>query len=453
MEDVLSIYEKEQPEGVIVQFGGQTPLNIAEELAAAGVRILGTSPASIAMAEDRDLFRHRMEELDIPMPESGMATNIEEALAIAEEIGYPVMVRPSFVLGGRGMEVVHNADMLRQYVATAVLVTPERPILVDRFLQNAIEAEADALADGSTAFVPAVMEHIELAGVHSGDSACVIPPVTLSPEHLATIGEYTRKIARELDVVGLINVQLAIENDIVYVLEANPRASRTVPLVSKVCGLSMARLATRLMLGEGLPELALRPMRIPHYGVKEAVFPFGMFPEVDPILGPEMRSTGEVLGLADSYGLAFYKAEEAAKPALPTQGTVLISVAEKNDTVLEIGRRFAALGFRIRATEGTQRFLAEHGIPAVAIRKLAEGRPNIIDEIVNRNIDIVLNTPLGHRSHADDSYLRKAAIQYKVPYITTLSAAVASVEGIAAGRAGSGQVRSLQSYHADIAYE
>jgi carbamoyl-phosphate synthase large subunit len=453
VEDVLSIYEKEQPEGVIVQFGGQTPLNIAEELAAAGVRILGTSPASIAMAEDRDLFRRRMEELEIPMPESGMATNIDEALEIAERIGYPVMVRPSFVLGGRGMEVVHNAEMLHRYVANAVQVTPERPILVDRFLQNAIEAEADALADGSAAFVPAVMEHIELAGVHSGDSACVIPPVSISPEHLATIGEYTRKIAQELDVVGLINVQLAIENDTVYVLEANPRASRTVPLVSKVCGLSMARLATRLMLGESLAELALRPMRIPHYGVKEAVFPFGMFPEVDPLLGPEMRSTGEVLGLADSYGLAFYKAEEAAKPALPTSGTVLISVAEKNAAVLEIGRRFAALGFAIRATEGTQRFFADHGIPATTIRKLAEGRPNIIDEIVNRNIDIVVNTPLGHRSHADDSYLRKAAIQYKVPYITTLAAALASAEGIAAGRAGHGGVRSLQSYHADISYE
>ncbi len=452
VEDVLSIYEKEQPEGVIVQFGGQTPLNIAEELAAAGVRILGTSPASIAMAEDRDLFRHRMEELSIPMPESGMATTIEEALEIAEEIGYPVMVRPSFVLGGRGMEVVHNVEMLRQYVANAVLVTPERPILVDRFLQNAIEVEADALADGVAAFVPSVMEHIELAGVHSGDSACVIPPVSLSPEHLETIDEYTRKIAQELDVVGLINVQMAIENGTVYVLEANPRASRTVPLVSKVCGLSMARLATRLMLGESLKELGLRPMRIPHYGVKEAVFPFGMFPEVDPLLGPEMRSTGEVLGLADSFGLAFYKAEEAAKPPLPLYGTVLISVAEKNDLVLEIGHRFADLGFTIRATEGTHRFLTAHGIPATPIRKLSEGRPNIIDEIVNGNIDIVVNTPLGYRSLEDDSYLRKAAIQYKVPYITTLAAALASAEGIAAGRAGHGSVRSLQSYHADIIF-
>ena len=453
VEDVLAIYEKEQPEGIIVQFGGQTPLNIADELEAAGVRILGTSPASIAMAEDRDLFRLRMEQLGIPMPESGMATTIDEALEIAETVGYPVMVRPSFVLGGRGMEVVHNAEMLRRYVATAVQVTPERPILVDRFLQNALEAEADALADGTEAFVPAVMEHIELAGVHSGDSACVIPPVNISPEHLELIAEYTRKIAQELDVVGLINVQLAIENDTVYVLEANPRASRTVPVVSKVCGLSMARLATHLIVGETLESLALRPMHIPHFGVKEAVFPFGMFSEVDPLLGPEMRSTGEVLGLADSFGLAFYKAEEAARPVLPLEGTVLISVAEKNETVLEIGRRFAALGFGIRATEGTQRFFDEHGIPATFIRKLAEGRPNIVDEIVNQTIDIVVNTPLGHRSREDDSYLRKAAIQYKVPYITTLSAALASAEGIAAGRQGQGGVRSLQSYHADITLE
>ena len=452
LEDVLSIYEAEQPEGVIVQFGGQTPLNLAEDLAAAGVRILGTSPAAIAMAEDRDLFRKRMEELGIPMPESGMASTFEEARAIAEQVGYPVIVRPSFVLGGRGMEVVHNEEMLAQYVASAVEVSPERPILVDRFLQNATEAEADALADGTDAFVPSVMEHIELAGVHSGDSACVIPPVTISAEHLRTISEYTARIARELDVVGLINVQLAIENGQVYVLEANPRASRTVPLVSKVCGLSMARLATRLMLGEPLSTLNLRPMEIPHYGVKEAVFPFGMFPEVDPLLGPEMRSTGEVLGLAESYGLAFYKAEEAAKPALPTSGTVLISVAEKNEAVVRVARGFQAMGFHIRATEGTQRYLAEHGIESEFILKLAEGRPNIVDEIVNGQIHIVVNTPIGQRSHLDDSYLRKAAIQYKVPYITTLAAALASVEGISAGLAGQGSVRSLQSYHSDIAF-
>ncbi|MGI6367029.1 MAG: carbamoyl-phosphate synthase large subunit [Anaerolineae bacterium] len=453
LEEVLSIYEAEQPEGVIVQFGGQTPLNLAEQLEAAGVHILGTAPAAIAMAEDRDLFRKRMEELHIPMPESGMASTFEEAVAVAEGIGYPVMVRPSFVLGGRGMEIVHDVEMLAQYVANAVEISPERPILIDRFLQEATEAEADALADGTVAFVPSVMEHIELAGVHSGDSACVIPPVTLSPEHLATIAEYTRLIGRELDVVGLINVQFAIEKGKVYVLEANPRASRTVPLVSKVCGISMARLATRLIVGVPLQELNLREMHIPHYGVKEAVFPFSMFPEVDPLLGPEMRSTGEVLGLAETYGRAFYKAEEAAQPALPTAGTVLISVAEKNDALVRVARGFSQLGFDIRATTGTRQFLAEHGIETTHILKLQEGRPNIVDEIVNRRINIVVNTPTGQVGHRDDSYLRKAAIQYKVPYITTLAAALASVEGIAAGLAGHGGVRSLQSYRKDIRFD
>ena len=450
VEDVLSIYEKEQPEGVIVQFGGQTPLNIAQELAEAGVRILGTTPATIALAEDRDLFREMMAKMDIPMPESGMASNIEEALEIAEEIGYPLMVRPSYVLGGRGMEVVHDEEMLREYVAAAVDVTPERPILIDRFLQNALETEADALSDGVDAFVPSIMEHIELAGIHSGDSACVIPPVSIPQEHLDTIHEYSKRIARELNVVGLINVQYAIEKDIVYVLEANPRASRTVPLVSKVCGLNMARIATQLMLGKRLSDLNLQPRKIRHYGVKEAVFPFNMYPEVDPVLGPEMRSTGEVLGLADSFGLAFYKAQEAAQPPLPTEGTVLISVAHKNEAVVQAGQGFAELGFKIRATEGTHRFLSEHGIPSEKIWKLHEGRPNIADEIVNKHIQLVINTPIGRLSQIDDSYIRKAAIKYKVPYITTLAAALATVKGIAASQKSHGGVKSLQSYHKDI---
>jgi carbamoyl-phosphate synthase large subunit len=450
VEDVLSIYEKEQPEGVIVQFGGQTPLNIAAELAEAGVRILGTSPAVIAVAEDRDLFRQMMEKMGIPMPESGMASRVEEAVEIAARIGYPLMVRPSFVLGGRGMEVVHDEQMLREYVAAAAGVTPERPILIDRFLQNALECEADALSDGVEAFVPTVMEHIELAGIHSGDSACIIPPVSISATHLATIRNYTERIARELGVVGLINVQFAIENDKIYVLEANPRASRTVPLVSKVCGLSMARLATRLMLGAKLADLKLKHMRFPHFGVKEAVFPFSMFPEVDRLLGPEMRSTGEVLGMADSAGLAFFKAEEAATPALPTQGTVLISVAEKDETVAEIGREFTRLGFRIMATQGTRRFLSLHGIPSQPVFKIHEGRPNIADEIMNGEINLVINTPIGRKSQMDDSYIRKTAIRHRVPYITTLAAALASVRGIAATRSGRGEVKSLQRYHADI---
>ncbi|MBN2128067.1 MAG: carbamoyl-phosphate synthase large subunit, partial [Sedimentisphaerales bacterium] len=454
VEDVLSIYEKEKPEGVIVQFGGQTPLNIAQELASAGVTILGTSPDTIDLAEDRDRFRQMMERLGIPMPESGMASTLDEALKIAARIGYPLMVRPSYVLGGRGMEVVYDEDMLRHYVTAAVDVTPERPILIDKFLENALEAEADAIADGTDAFVPAVMEHIELAGIHSGDSACVIPPISIPAKHLETINDYTRKIACELKVVGLMNMQYAIANDVVYVLEANPRASRTVPLVSKVCAISMARAATQLMVSGGrrtLADLDLKHKTIPHYGVKEAVFPFPMFPEADPLLGPEMRSTGEVLGLADSFGLAFYKAQDAAKQRLPTEGTVLLSVSRRDRPgVLKAARRFADLGFTIRATEGTHAFLAEHGIASEPIKKLHEGRPNIADAIKNGEIHLVVNTPVGKLSQHDDSYIRKSAIKYKIPYITTTSAAVASADGIAAYRKGQKEVKPLQAYHADI---
>jgi carbamoyl-phosphate synthase large subunit len=451
VEDVLSIYEKEKPEGVIVQFGGQTPLNIAQELAAAGVRILGTSPDVIDLAEDRDRFRHMMRKLGIPQPDSGMAANLEEALEIAAQVGYPLMVRPSYVLGGRAMEVIHDESMLRHYVAVAIEVSPERPLLIDKFLENAIEAEADAIADGADAFVPAVMEHIELAGIHSGDSACVIPPISIPAKHLDTIYEYTRRIAVELKVVGLMNIQYAIAQDTVYVLEANPRASRTVPLVSKVCNIPMARLATQIMLGKKLGDLGLRPKTIPHFGVKEAVFPFNMFPEVDPLLGPEMRSTGEVLGLADSFGLAFYKSQEAAQQTLPTEGAVLITVSERDrPAVLEVARQFHQLGFKIKATEGTQKFLADQGIPAEPVLKLHEGRPHIVDAIKSREIHLVVNTPSGKLSAHDDSYIRKAAIKYKIPYITTLAGALATARGITEVRRGWGQVRSLQRYHAGI---
>ncbi|MEJ5328598.1 MAG: carbamoyl-phosphate synthase large subunit [Desulfobaccales bacterium] len=452
VEDVLAIYEKEKPLGVIVQFGGQTPLNIAQELAAAGVKILGTSPDIIDLAEDRDRFRRMMAELGIPMPRAGVASTVAEALEIARGIGYPLMVRPSYVLGGRAMECVHDEAMLKHYLARAVEVSPERPILIDKFLENAIEAEADAIADGTDAFVPAVMEHIELAGIHSGDSACVIPPISIPPKHLETIHEYTRRIAVELKVVGLMNIQYAIADDTVYVLEANPRASRTVPLVSKVCNIPMARYATQIMLGKKLADLNLKTRSLAHFGVKEAVFPFNMFPEVDPLLGPEMRSTGEVLGLADTFGLAFYKAQEAAGQTLPREGTVLITVTEKDrPAVLEVARQFHRLGFRILATQGTQRFLAEQGIPAEPVLKLHEGRPNIVDVLKNGEIDLIINTPSGKLSKYDDSYIRKAAIRYKVPYITTLAGALAAARGIAAARDKQFPVRSLQSYHAGLA--
>ena len=451
VEDVLSIYEKEKPEGVIVQFGGQTPLNLAAELAEAGVNILGTSHEAIELAEDRDRFRQMMRTLGIPQPESGMASTLEQALQIARDIGYPLMVRPSFVLGGRAMEVIHDKRMLEHYLAAAVDVSPERPVLIDKFLENAIEVEADALADGEDALVPAVMEHIELAGIHSGDSACVIPPISIAPEHIETIHEYNRKIAIEFNVVGLMNIQYAIHNDTVYVLEANPRASRTVPLVSKVCNIPMAKIATQIMLGKKLADMDLQPKTIGHFGVKEAVFPFNMYHEVDPLLGPEMRSTGEVLGMADSFGLAFYKAQQATQVRLPAEGSVLISVSDQDKPrAVEIAQPFVELGFKLWATEGTRRCLVGSGIDAQRIQKMHEGRPNIVDAISNGEIQLVINTPSGKASKEDDSYIRKTAVRHKVPYITTLPAALAAAKGIASFRAGRGRVKSLQQYHADI---
>ncbi|MCF7958829.1 MAG: carbamoyl-phosphate synthase large subunit [Phycisphaerae bacterium] len=451
VEDVLSIYNKEKPEGVIVQFGGQTPLNIAKELGEAGVPILGTSPDAIDLAEDRDRFRHVMEKLGIPQTESGMASTLEEALAIAKRIDYPLMVRPSYVLGGRGMQVVHDETMLKEYVTAAVGVTPERPILIDKFLVNAIEAEADAISDGNDAFVPAVMEHIELAGIHSGDSACVIPPTTIPEKHIKTIQDYTRKIAIELKVVGLMNIQYAIFEDKVYILEANPRASRTVPLVSKICNIPMASLATRLMLGAKLSDLNLQHKKIPHFGVKESVFPFDMYHEADPVLGPEMRSTGEVLGMAECFGQAFYKAQEATKSQLPLEGTVLITItSDDKSQSLDVAREFQKLGFKIRATTGTHKRFQENNIDSELILKMHEGRPGIVDEMKNGKIQLVINTPIGRKSMHDDSYIRKTAIKYKIPYITTIAAARAAVKGIAAQRTRATSVKSLQAYHQDI---
>jgi len=451
VEDVLSIYNKEKPDGVVVQFGGQTPLNIADELEANGVKIIGTSPETIDLAEDRDQFRKIMEKLNIPQPASGMASNMEEALEIAKRIGYPLMVRPSYVLGGRGMKIVLDEEMLREYVTAAVEVTPDRPLLIDMFLEDAIEAEADAIADGQDAFVPAVMQHIEYAGIHSGDSACVIPPVIIKEELIKTIEDYTRRIAMEMKVVGLMNIQYAIYKDVVYILEANPRASRTVPLVSKICNIPMAKIATEIMLGKKLSDFNLEKKPIKHFGVKEAVFPFNMFPDVDPVLGPEMRSTGEVLGMADSFGLAFFKSQEATKTPLPTGGTVLITIGDRDkDKIVQTARNFREIGFDIMATGGTKAFLEQHGIEARFINKIYEKRPNIVDALVNGEIDLVVNTPAGKLSEYDDSYIRKTAIKCNVPYITTTAAAFAATQGIKERRNGAYQVKSLQDYHREI---
>ena len=456
LEDVLSIYYKEKPVGVIAQFGGQTPLNLAADLEKNGVKILGTSPEVIDLAEDRDQFRAMMDKLGIPMPEAGMATTVEEATSIANEIGYPVMVRPSYVLGGRGMEVVYDDDAMAEYMKAAVGVTPDRPILIDRFLNHALECEADAIADGTHAYVPAVMEHIELAGIHSGDSACILPSKHIPEDALETIKDYTRKIAEEMHVVGLMNMQYAIENGVVYVLEANPRASRTVPLVSKVCGISMVPLATDIitseLTGRESPVAKLGERDIPYYGVKEAVFPFKMFQEVDPVLGPEMRSTGEVLGISRTPGGAFFKAEEGASATLPLEGTVLISVNRKDKAeVVEVATLFKDAGFKIVATGTTCDTINAAGIEAEKVLKLYEGRPNIMDLMTNGDIDLIVNSPAGKESVHDDSYLRKAAIKNRIPYITTIAAARAAAEGIAYVKEdGKGNVRSLQEWHSMI---
>ncbi len=456
LEDVLAIHDKEKPVGVIAQFGGQTPLNLAADLKKAGVNILGTTPETIDFAEDRDLFRAMMEKLEIPMPESGMAVTIEDAIEIANRIGYPVMVRPSYVLGGRGMEVVHDEEGLRIYMKAAVGVTPDRPILVDRFLSNATECEADAISDGENVFVPAVMEHIELAGIHSGDSACILPSLNISPKNVETIKEYTKKIAKEMDVRGLMNMQYAIEGDKVYVLEANPRASRTVPLVSKVCNIKMVKIATEIitapLTGNASPVPALKERKFNHYGVKEAVFPFNMFTEVDPLLGPEMRSTGEVLGMSDNFGEAYFKAQEATQTKIALSGTVLISVNNSDKPeVVEVAKGFEECGFKIIATGGTHKLITENGIKAEKIAKLQEGRPNILDAITNGEIDIIINTPDDKQGNEDDSYIRKNAVRKRVFYVTTMAAAKATVEGIKAIKNGGGKgVKSLQQFHSEI---
>ncbi len=451
VEDVLSIYEKEKPEGAIVQFGGQTPLNIAAELEAAGVKILGTSVKSIDLAEDRELFADIIRKLDIPMPDPGTATTLEGALEAAKRIGYPVMVRPSYVLGGRGMEIAYDDEMLTKYVEGAIEITPEKPMLIDKFLEDALECEVDAISDGTDVFVPSIMEHIEQAGIHSGDSACVLPPVGISDEQMNTLNEYTRRIATELKVVGLMNIQYAIKDGKVYIIEANPRASRTVPLVSKVTGVSMARIATEVMMGGKLKDMDTHQRKYPHFGVKETTFPFNMFPEVDPVLGPEMRSTGEVLGMADSFEAAFFKSQVGAGSPPPLEGAVLITVAKGDRArALSVAQELSSLGFKIISTEGTAGFFNEGGIECVPIKKLHEGRPNIVDAMHNGEIQFVLNTPVGKEGAYDDSYIRKSAIKYNIPYYTTTAAALAAAKGIRAAKEGRIGIKSVQEYHRDV---
>jgi carbamoyl-phosphate synthase large subunit len=452
VEDVLAIYEKEKPYGMIVQFGGQTPLNIARELEENGVKILGTSPGDIHLAEDRENFSERMTVLGIPQPESGIARSLEEALFIARKIGYPMMVRPSYVLGGRGMEIIYDEEMLMKYAVEAIQVSPEHPMLIDRFLENAVETEVDAISDGKETFVAAVMEHIEPAGVHSGDSACVIPSLTISEDHLSLIEEYSKKIAKELNVRGIMNIQFAICDGKVYILEANPRASRTVPIVSKITNIPIARIATLVMLDRKIKDFPeLKKINIPYFGVKEAVFPFNMFPDVDPLLGPEMRATGEVMGIAKSFGAAFYKAQEATGAKLPIEGAVLFTVSDRDkEKIVPIAEDIKSLGFRILATEGTALFLKGKGIEVETIKKIHEGRPNIADAIKNGDISFIVNTPLGKSSMFDDSFIRMMAIQQKIPYITSVAAAKASVEGIRAAKDDKLFPRSLQGYYEDL---
>ncbi len=452
-EDVMNVYENEKPEGVIVQFGGQTPLNIAKDLEESGAKILGTSVESIDFAEDRERFSELLRKLGIPQPEHGIAHSVEEAKEVAKRIGYPVLVRPSYVLGGRAMEIVYDEEELERYVREAVEVSPDKPILIDKFLEDAIEAEVDALCDGEEVVIGGILEHIEEAGVHSGDSACVLPPISLSKEVIEKIIEYTRKIALALKVVGLINIQFAIKDGVVYVLEANPRASRTVPFISKATGIPLAKIAAKLMMGKKLRELGIKErLNLKHVAVKEAVFPFVKLPGVDPVLGPEMKSTGEVMGIDYDFGLAYYKAQLAAGMRLPTEGTVFISVKDrdKNEKLVEIARKLKELGFRIVATSGTARFLRENGIDVEVIPKVSEGRPNVIDEIINKRINLIINTPKGRRARDEGYAIRRAAVDFGVPYITTLAGAMAAVKAIEAIKKREISVKSIQEYHKEV---
>ncbi len=452
LEDVLEIVQREQPEGVIVQLGGQTPLKLTRPLEAAGVTILGTSPDSIDAAEDRKRFEAITRELGIAQPPSGTATKLDDAIVVAERVGYPVLVRPSYVLGGRAMEIVYDAAQMREYFARAVIVSEDRPVLIDRFLEDAFEADVDAISDGTTVVIGGLMEHIEDAGIHSGDSASVLPPYKIPQEHQDTMRRHTVAFARALGVKGLINVQFALKDGIVYVIEVNPRASRTIPFISKAIGVPLASLAARLMAGETLAQVGYTSEIVPNfYAVKEAVFPFNKFREFDPILGPEMRSTGEVMGIAESFGVAFAKAQLGAGNGLPMSGTVLLTVNEHDKPMAaDLAVRFDALGYKLMATSGTARFLEARGLTVERVHKVHEGRPNLMDKLLNGEVQLLVNTPLGKHAQADDYSMRQAAIANRVPYTTTLSAAAAACDAIAALRVGPPGVQSLQEWHAQL---
>ena len=449
LEDVLTIVEKERPEGVIVQFGGQTPLNLAVPLEKAKVPIIGTTPDNIDRAENRNRFKQLIKKLHLNQPQNDIATTLEEAMAKAKAIGFPVIVRPSYVLGGRAMKIVYSEETLLDFTSQAIQASPEHPILIDKFLEDAIEIDVDAVADGKECVIAGIMEHIEEAGIHSGDSACVIPPYTLGDEIIENIKESTRMLAMELQVVGLMNIQYAVKNETLYVLEVNPRASRTVPFVSKATGVAWAKIAAKVMAGKKLSELGIRDEHeISHVSVKESVFPFKRFPGTDPVLGPEMKSTGEVMGIDSDFGKAYAKSQIAAGQILPVKGRVFISVRNKDRrSIIFIAKKLADLGFALIATTGTSKVLASNGLEVKSVLKIGEGRPNIADLIKNGEIDLIINTPSGKKSHSDQLSLRSLAVMYNVPYITTISGASAAVNGIEFLQKGEIEVKALQDYH------
>jgi carbamoyl-phosphate synthase large subunit len=451
-EDVMNVIDLEKPDGVIITFGGQTPLKLAHQLQAAGVPLIGTSPEGIDLAEDRQRFGDLLSRLGIPCPPWGTSTTEQHAVEIADRIGYPVLVRPSYVLGGRAMQICYREDALRAYMRSAIAQDPTRPVLIDHFLENALEFDVDALSDGTTTVIGGIMQHIEEAGIHSGDSSCVLPPYNTGEEIIETMRGYARSMARELNVIGLMNIQFAVQNGTVYVLEVNPRASRTVPFVSKATGIQLAQLATRVMTGEPLATLSVPEFStaLGRTAIKESVFPFAKFPHASVFLGPEMRSTGEVMGMDSSFGRAIIKSHISSGNGLPVQGNVFISLSthEKTARAVELAGGYRDLGFAILATRGTAAFLREHGVEAEAVLKHYEGRPSVIDQIANGEVQIVINTPLGENARYDEAVMGRTAMKYKVPFFTTLAAAEASLQGIIALRKEQASVMSLQDHYA-----